>query len=328
MRDRILPDMITVHHAENLEILPTFRAGSFGLIYIDPPYNTGEEGNDGSFVYNDRRVSSKDAYYHSAWLSFMLPRLTLGRDALRDTGVIIVHIGHDEVHRLRMLMDEVFDEENFIAQVQWKGGKLNTARRVSQSSDYMLIYAKKRVKLDEVDPAWKSPKPEIGPMIAAAAEIWAATPNHGTKAAAFAATTAFKRWMKTAPDSIRKSESKHYSNIDENGDLYYGDNLSQGTKNGARFDVLHPVTQKPVTVPAGGWRATEAKMKLWLDEGRILFGNDENRVPTFKRLLRETGRTVKDDGFYRDRRAAGQELAAMVGVGPDGKALFAANGIR
>jgi adenine-specific DNA-methyltransferase len=131
-------------------------------IYIDPPYNTGHD-----FVYNDDFSSPLDNYlkqtgqksengdsnttnketngrYHSDWLSMMYPRLKLAWNLLREDGVIFVSIDDNEVHHLRMIMDEVFGEENFVASVIWKRkrGRDNSARWFSKSHEYLLIFAK------------------------------------------------------------------------------------------------------------------------------------------------------------------------------------------
>lgn len=132
---------------ENLEVLKVLQKSYFGkikMIYIDPPYNTGND----KFIYPDKfsesreeylsrigdkdetgymtreglfRKNSKDGgHYHSNWLSMMYPRLFLARNLLREDGVIFVSIDDNEVHNLRLLMNEVFGEENFISKLIWK----------------------------------------------------------------------------------------------------------------------------------------------------------------------------------------------------------------
>lgn len=295
------------------------------VIYIDPPYNTGDDGSDGSFFYNDERVSAKHLYYHSAWLSFMLPRLVLGRDALRDTGIIMVAIGKDEHHRLRMLMDEVFGEENFIDDVTWGGSIKNLSRFVSGTADYMLIYAKSKTALIEHGVKWRASKPGADAMLAAAASIWSKTAEGDSpKARAFAATKAFKLWFQSpaAATAREYKGNKTYLNIDEMGRPYGSFDLSQGTGDGGSFDVLHPVTGKACSVPSGGWRGSERTLQRWNDEGRILYGKDETSVPRYKRFLTDTTDAVLRDIILTDRSAASKELARMIGKGPDGKPLF------
>ena len=150
---------------ENLEVLKLLLKpynGRVKLIYIDPPYNTGND-----FIYPDNYADSLGDYlrktrqtddagnlltsnpetsgrYHSAWLSMMYPRLFLARQLLADDGVICVSIDDHEVHHLRMLMNEVFGEENFVACCIWHKAysPKNSAKHFSEDHDYLVIYAR------------------------------------------------------------------------------------------------------------------------------------------------------------------------------------------
>ena len=156
---------------ENLEVLKILQKSYYGkikMIYIDPPYNTGSD----EFIYPDKFSESKDDYlkrigekdeegyllkeglfrknsresgqYHSNWLSMMYPRLFLARNLLKDDGVIFVSIDDNEVHNLRLLMNEVFGEENFVTQFVWNsstGGGIRS-KYVNQSHEYALCYSK------------------------------------------------------------------------------------------------------------------------------------------------------------------------------------------
>jgi adenine-specific DNA-methyltransferase len=142
-------------HGDNLlalkALLPSY-GGKVKLVYIDPPYNTGNE----NWVYNDnvndprlqewlgKEVGRDDLTRHDKWLCMMLPRLRLLHELLREDGAIFVSIDDNEVHRLRMLMDDVFGEENFVATVVWqkKYSPQNDAEFFSQTHDYILAYAK------------------------------------------------------------------------------------------------------------------------------------------------------------------------------------------
>ena len=109
------------------------------IIYIDPPYNTGNE----DFVYNDKFVNSDDGYKHSKWLSFMSRRLKLARDLLNDSGCIFLSIDDNEQANLKLLCDSIFGESNFIACIcrqAIKGGSRSV--NIKTVHDYVLIYAK------------------------------------------------------------------------------------------------------------------------------------------------------------------------------------------
>jgi DNA modification methylase len=134
-------------------LLPLY-AGQVKCIYIDPPYNTGNE----SWVYNDnansplmkdwlgKEVGKDDLTRHDKWLCMMTPRLKLLRDLLSDDGAIFISIDDNEVHHLRALMDEMFGDENFIATVIWHkmDSPKNTADYFSEDHDYIVIYAKNK----------------------------------------------------------------------------------------------------------------------------------------------------------------------------------------
>lgn len=141
-------------HGDNLAALKALMpqyAGKVKCIYIDPPYNTGNEG----WVYNDnlsspmmqewlgKVVDREDLTRHDKWLCMMTPRLKLLRELLRDDGVIFVSIDDNEVHHLRMLMDEIFGEDNFLVEIVWqrKRGKDNSAEFFSKGHEYVIGYA-------------------------------------------------------------------------------------------------------------------------------------------------------------------------------------------
>lgn len=156
---------------ENLEVLKVLQKSYYGkikVIEIDPPYNTGND----SFIYPDsfkesreeyqKRIGEKDeegylmkegffrknsrdnGHYHSNWLSMLYPRLFLAKNLLRDDGVIFVHIDDNEVHNLRMIMNEIFGEENFVAQIVWqkKYAATNDSKGFSTTHDYIIVFQK------------------------------------------------------------------------------------------------------------------------------------------------------------------------------------------
>ena len=159
---------------DNLEVLKILQKtyqNKIKMIYIDPPYNTGND----SFIYPDRykeekedyelragikdaeglltkdgfwRKNSKDAgHFHSNWLSMMYPRLFLAKNLLREDGVIFVSIDDNEIHNLRMLMNEVFDEDNILAELVWDLGSGTAAGHFTRAHEYLLVYARDKSKL-------------------------------------------------------------------------------------------------------------------------------------------------------------------------------------
>lgn len=136
---------------DNLEALTTLaytHAGKIDVIYIDPPYNTGNT----DFVYNDVFVDNEDAYRHSKWLSFMSKRLRIAKKLLSDCGVIFISIDDNEQANLKLLCDDVFSEKNFIAQLIWqkKKGGGNDSKYVATEHEYVLLYAKNTSSLNNI----------------------------------------------------------------------------------------------------------------------------------------------------------------------------------
>ena len=127
-----------------LRHLATTHGGQVKLIYIDPPYNTGRK----DFVYNDTFLDPTNRYRHSTWLEFMYQRLSLAKSLLAEDGVIFVSIDDNELFNLGLLMNQVFGEHNFVANVIWQKvySPKNTAVHFSDDHEYLLVYAKDKSK--------------------------------------------------------------------------------------------------------------------------------------------------------------------------------------
>jgi adenine-specific DNA-methyltransferase len=126
------------YHA--LTVLNYTHKEKIDVIYIDPPYNTGEK----DFKYNDRYVDKEDGYRHSKWLNFMEKRLKLAKELLKQDGVIFIHIDENEFSQLKILCDSIFFEKNIIGTFIWlsRSGKGGTAGKISYQHEYILCYAK------------------------------------------------------------------------------------------------------------------------------------------------------------------------------------------
>ena len=136
-------------------LLPT-HAGRIKCVYIDPPYNTGNEG----WVYNDNLTQpqfkewigktvgkeGEDATRHDKWCCMMYPRLSLLKELMREDGSIWISIDDNEVHALREIMDEIFGEANFVATVIWEKvySPKSSAKYLSENHDYVVVYAKEK----------------------------------------------------------------------------------------------------------------------------------------------------------------------------------------
>jgi len=130
----------------SLAVLNFTHQNKVDVIYIDPPYNTGNK----DFIYNDKFVDRDDPFRHSKWLSFMEKRLRLGFRLLKNTGVIFISIDDNEQAQLKLLCDEVFGEENFIANLVWEnkeGGGSSDSKHFKIKHEYVVVYAKDKNKL-------------------------------------------------------------------------------------------------------------------------------------------------------------------------------------
>ena len=132
----------------SLYLLEKTHKGLIDVIYIDPPYNTGN--ND--FTYGDTVLSKEDEFKHSKWLSFMERRLKIAKNLLSDKGIIFISIDDNEQSELKLLCNDIFGENNFVSTLHWKKKKQPSYLhgQVAGIMEYILIYSKDRIKLDKL----------------------------------------------------------------------------------------------------------------------------------------------------------------------------------
>lgn len=266
---------------ENLEVLKILQQGyreKVKCIYIDPPYNTGED-----FLYKDDFKEGKEAYwestgvkkdgvaldtntvnegrFHSNWLDMMYPRLLVARTLLRPDGVIFISMDDHEIHHLRKICDEIFGEENFVAQFIWEK-RLNRENRVEVSirHDYILCYAKESQK--DVRRIAQLPMNE---------KALASYSNPDND-----------------PRGLWKSDPAHAQ-------------AGHGTK--SQFYTLVAPNGKKHNLPSGRcWVYNQQVMDDMIKDNRIWFGKDGNAVPRIKTYLdaKERGLTPESIIFAKD----------------------------
>lgn len=264
-------------------LLPRY-AGQVKCIYIDPPYNTGNEG----WAYNDNVNSPEIRRWlgevvgregetldrHDRWLCMMYPRLVLLKQFLREDGVIFVSIDDNEVATLRLLMDEVFGSKNFVATVLWQKvySPKNSARHLSEDHDYIVIYAAK-------------------------ADTWKLNllPRTEEQNAAY------------------KNPDKDPRGVWKTGDLSARNYYSAGT-----YSITCP-SGRVIEAPPKGmyWRVSKEKFDELNKDGRIWWGKDGNAIPQIKRFLHEVkdGRVPQTMWFYGEvghTQEAKKELLELV----------------
>ncbi|MGB7291015.1 MAG: DNA methyltransferase [Thermodesulfobacteriota bacterium] len=314
---------------DNLEVLKLLQKAYFErikMIYIDPPYN---RGND--LIYRDNFTAPLKSYlqqtgqidsegnklqtnpetsgrYHSDWLSMTYPRLKLSCSLLKEEGVIFVSIDDHEMHHLRMVMDEIFGEENFIAVMVWEGALKNDSALVSISHDYIVCYARNLDKLKLHDGNWRTRKEGIDSIYKKVDELKEQYGSDYDKI-----SESLKEWYSSIGKKHQAWFHRHYNKVDKKG-VYFPSDISWPGGGGPTYEVLHPKTRKPVRVPARGWvYPSKQRMQEAISEERVDFGEDETKVPTLKRYLHETEGQVLPSVFYQDRRAAMQRLRSILG---------------
>lgn len=314
---------------DNLEVLKQLQKSYYKkikMIYIDPPYNTGND-----FIYPDnfrdsiknyleltgqtdgggRRLSTNpetSGRFHTDWLNMMYPRLKLARNLLREDGVIFISIDETEHPNLRKLADEVFGEENFIADMVWAAGRKNDSRYISVSHEYILAYVRNVEHLRENGTIWRQRKGGLEEIYAAYARFRRV---HGDDDRAVEGD--LKQWFAGLPDTHPAKAHRHYCYVDPRG-IYFPADISWPGGGGPRYEVLHPQTGKPVRVPSRGWMTSDpTKMEQWIKEGRVHFGKDEESVPCIKSYLANRETEVPYSVFYQDGRAATKRLRDLLG---------------
>lgn len=301
-------------------------AGQVKCIYIDPPYNTGSDG----FVYNDKfkftaedlekklsispdeaekiiAMTSGHRASHAAWLTFMMSRLQLARELLSKDGVIFISIDDNEQAYLKQLCDNVFGEDDFVGTIIWNNATDNNPTNLTIEHEYILCYTKNKELLE---PIWKSSISAIKDLL-----IDKGKELNG-KYKGEQLQTAWKQWYRENKSQLGPFED--YKFIDKDG-VYTGSrSVHNPGKEGYRYDIVHPITKKPCAQPLMGYRFPEASMKKMIDEGRILFGDDETKLVEIKLYASEY--QDKFSSVYElDSRAGANELKALF---PEAKQIF------
>lgn len=328
--------MIEGDNLEVLKLLQKSYAGKVKLIYIDPPYNTGKD-----FVYPDNfkdniqnyqqlmgwrdqegeRISSlasrknteASGRFHTDWLNMIYPRVRLARNLLTIDGVILISIDEHEITNLRVVMDEVFGEENFLSCLTWEKGRKNDAKFFSNGHEYVLVYAKSQSYLREKKVSWREEKP-------GAREIWdyylVLREKHGENHKAI--ETDLQQWFSELPKNHPSKKWSRYKRVDQYGP-WRDDNISWPGGGGPTYDVPHPVTGLPCKVPERGWVfSTWAEMKRRIDAGIIEFREDHTEPPLRKSHIRpipieaEVIEEVDDELEGEQNDGEDEELATQV----------------
>lgn len=256
---------------DNLEVLKLLQEtylGKVKMIYIDPPYNTGND-----FIYEDDFAQSTDEYmensgqydevgnrmvtntesngrFHTDWLNMMFPRLRLAKDLLADDGVIVVSIDDNESQNMRNICDEIFGESNFVACIVWQKihSIKNDAKYFSENHEYAMIYAK---SIDSIT-------------------------------------------IHLLPRTDEMNSRYKNPDNDPRGPWQSGDLVASGERSNGHFWIVSPKTGKKFDVPQGKhWVYSQENLIKMVEDNQVWFGVDGNSFPRKKRFLTEVqdGRT-------------------------------------
>jgi adenine-specific DNA-methyltransferase len=210
--------------------------------------------------------------YHANWLNMVYIRLKVAKDLLSEDGVIFIAIDDNEIENLKSLCNEIFGENNFVAEfVVASNSTKNNSKYVSVSHEYMLCYA--RIK-ESIKNEWKVKKNNVDEYYSRAMQLVKKGLSEEEIHEELLALVKYPRFY----------DLDHYTYADERG-IYQTDNPGGVSNGNMDSEVIHPVTGKKCTKPNGGWRYKEEELKRLTKEGLFAFGEDETIVPRVKRYL-------------------------------------------
>lgn len=319
---------------ENLEVLKLLNCAyreRVKLIYIDPPYNTGKD-----FVYDDNFTEGRKPYweqtgvtengvivdtntasdgrFHSKWLSMMHSRLLAARYLLTRNGFIVVSIDDGEFFNLSRLMDEVFGEENFIATLVWDKNRKNDAKFFSVGHEYMLVYARDKALLQELGLILRADKEGVDEVKEVFEKLRVEHGDDWEKIRA-GLLAHYATWSEDDP----RQPLARFAKVDEKGPYRDDGNPSWPGGGGPDYEILHIVTKKPCKIPSRGWVWPTAE-RFWQEynKGRIVFGPDENTIPSVRTNLFDSRTQALRSVLFSYAQTATQEFQKIF----DGKKVF------
>jgi len=286
--DAEAPNHILIE-GDNLEALTALsytHSGKIDVIYIDPPYNTGNK----DFTYNDDYVRKEDGFRHSMWLTFMEKRLKLAKGLLSAKGVIFISIDDNEQATLRILCDELFGENNFIAQIVVASNSAkNNAKYVSVSHDYLLCYAK---SIENLPQGWAVDKSNLEGFKKIAKKLLNSGLSLDEIHSELLALVKYPKYY----------EFDHYTYVDSKGPFRASDLTAPGSN--SWFDILHPKTGMPCKIGTRGWAYSKDDIEKMIGEDKLLFGKDESIMPQLKNYLCDNEKSLPRSILFFDSQAS------------------------
>ena len=245
-----------------------------------------------------RKNSKENGQYHSNWLNMMMPRLYLAKSLLREDGVIFVSIDDNEVHNLRLLMNEIFGEENFVAQMVWEGAYKNAARQIGINHEYVLVYTKN----DFEEEPWMIAKQDVDIVLK---EAKCLQEKYGEDYKS--ASIELAGWF-LANKAKPVFAHRRFHLIDKNGAYKEDDPTAPG---GRKFDLINPLTNEIIPLRKNrGWRFDQKTFNKLVDEGRISFPTPNTIM--VRTYLHETVKVTPQSVFYQAARSASERLNRLM----------------
>lgn len=288
---------------DNLEVLKLLQEtylGKIKMIYIDPPYNTGND-----FVYADNFAQTSEEYFavsgmyddegnrlftnsdsngrfHTNWLNMIYTRLKLAKDMLSDDGAIFIHIDEHEVYSLTMVCNEIFGQQNQLGTIIWdKRNPKGVVAGVAYQHESIIVYCK-NIAIFAGVPFLKK-KENADAMMR---KVESLIQKYGM--INDRVRTEYKKFLKDNKNNFTGGESA-YSLIDNEGRIYQPVSMAAPDKPETRSHrpLIHPITGKPCPVPAKGWRFTDKTMDELVRIDKIEYGEDETTQPRQKYYLKD-----------------------------------------
>ena len=320
---------------DNLDVLKLLQEtylGKIKMIYIAPPYNTGND-----FVYNDDFAEDTETYlansgqfdtqgnqlvhntesngrFHTDWLNMIYPRIKLARDLLTEDGVLFISIDDAEVENLKRITNEIFGATNFIACLVYDKNRKNDAKYFSVGHEYMLVYFKNISYMKDIGVTLRASKEGVDEVREEFKRLRALY-HDDWKQVEIGLKKLYSSWP---ADDERRSLAR-FTKVDEKGPYRDDGNINWPGGGGPMYDVIHPVTGKVCKKPVSGWRYSSPKrLQEEIEKGHVVFGPDETTVPRVRLNLFEQSNEVMRSVHFSYAQTSTNEFLKIF----NGKRIF------
>ena len=305
---------------DNLEVLKILQESYLGkvkLIYIDPPYNTGEDfiyrddfkrktivENYNSGIFDEEmnflwKNTNNEGRFHSVWCSNVYSRLLVARDFLSDDGVVFISIDNHEIANLMKICSEIFMEKNFVGCIVIQTATDNNPGQIKNEHEYILCYAKNKDNLEY----WQAESQKAKLILNKYLSLKERYEDSIDKI-----QIELRNWIKKNKEDLKGFS--HYDNVDKQGVFHDGD-IANTVFGGYRYEIIHPITGKPCRIPEKGFRFPESTMREMIQSDNILFGENESILIKPKKRI-EDANDVLRSVIYEDGRSSTKRFESLL----------------